>query len=430
MPVPRHGRASTSSTGSGPGEVAASALVVTDALDRLTRTVHDMHRAIARRGLARLLPAPVRAVQEAATATVYGLVRTGIAITGRAGALALDTAGPTRAATPFTTTPRGRHLAGVLDGAFGDHLADRHPALARPVRIRLTGADVEPDPTALARHYPAAGASVVVFLHGVIETEEWWTDPAAPGDDFASRLTRDLGCTGVQIRYPSGRRVSQNGADLAELLEELVTAWPRPVRRIALVGHSMGGLVARSALHQGTARGHTWPDRTRHLICLGTPLTGAPLERAANTLTWLLRRFDTSAPIAELLAARSAGIKDLRYGSIHEQDWRDTDPDALRRTAQPPPYRPPAAVRHSNLAATLARDPGPLGLWIGDLLVPTTSALAPVPPARTHRLGGLGHRDLLTHDAAYDRLLGWLRDQDAPDASPGGRPGSPGDRRW
>jgi hypothetical protein len=153
---------------------------------------------------------------------------------------------------------------------------------------------------------------------------------------------------------------------------------------------------------------------------MGTPLTGAPLERGANTLTWLLRRSDTSAPIADLLAMRSVGIKDLRHGSIHEQDWRDTDPDALYRTGEPRPYRPPAAVRHSNLAATLAHDPGPFGHWIGDLLVPTASALAPVPPARAQRLGGLGHRDLLTHDAVYAHLLDWLRSQDPSDATSGG----------
>ncbi len=401
-----------------PGEAAASALMVTDVLDRLTRTVHDMHRVIARRGVARLLPAPVRVAQEAATTVVYGLVRAGIAVTGGTTAAALDSAERTRTATPWSGTPRGRRLAGMLDGSFGDHLVRRHPVLAGPMRVRLAGADVETDPTALARHYPEAADSVVVFLHGVIETEEWWTDPAAVDGDFATRLTADLGCTCVQIRYISGRHVSDNGADLAELLEDLVTAWPRPVRQLALVGHSMGGLVARSALHQGTERGHTWPDRTRHLICLGSPLTGAPLERGANTLTWLLRRFDSSAPIAELLAARSAGIKDLRHGSIHELDWLGTDPDALQRVGGPRPYRPPAAVQHSNLAATLLRNPGPIGQWMGDLMVPTTSALAPTPPARTQRLGGLVHRDLLTDDAVYARLLDWLRSEIARGADP------------
>ena len=162
----------------------------------------------------------------------------------------------------------------------------------------------------------------MIFVHGVIETDEWWSgpararagDPTAIGEDFGTRLTRDLAST-VQIRYNSGRHVSHNGADLADLLDELVTAWPRPVRRLVLVGHSMGGLVARSALHQAFERGRTWPHRTRHLVCLGTPHTGAPLERGANALAWGLRQLDESAPFAALLAARSAGIKDMRHGA-------------------------------------------------------------------------------------------------------------------
>jgi hypothetical protein len=399
------------------GEVAASVEAVTDVLGHLTVTTHQVHRAIARRGLGGVLPMPVRSAQDAVTALVYGIVRAGIAVAGRAATLTVESLERTRTSQPWTGTPRGRRLAGILNGAVGDRLADRYPPLASRMRIRVDGADLEPDRAALARHYPAAATSVVVFVHGVIETDEWWNGPAraragnptAIGEDFGTRLTRDLACSTVQVRYNSGRHVSDNGADLADLLDELVTAWPRPVRRLALVGHSMGGLVARSALHQAFELGRAWPHQTRHLVCLGTPHTGAPLERGANALAWGLRQFDESAPVAALLAARSAGIKDMRHGSLHQQDWHGADPDALHRNTAPHPYQPPAGVRHSNLAATLSGNPGRLGHWIGDLLVPTRSALAPTPPARTHLIGGLRHGDLLTHDAVYAQLLSWLR---------------------
>jgi hypothetical protein len=402
-------------------EVTASVEAVTDTLDHLTVTTHQVHRAIARRALGRALPMPVRSTQDALTAAVYGIVRAGIAVAGLATTLALQSVEQTRTARPLTSTRRGRRLAGILNGAVGDRLADRYPPLASPMRIRVDGEDLTPDPAALARHYPTAATSIVVFIHGVIETDEWWSAPArtraddptaigiAIGEDFSTRLTRDLACSTVQVRYNSGRHVSDNGADLADLLDELVTAWPRPVRRLALVGHSMGGLVARSALHQAVQQHRAWPRHTRHLICLGTPHTGAPLERGTNALAWGLRQFDESAPIAALLAARSAGIKDLRHGSLHQQDWHGADPDALHRDRAPHPYQPPATVRHSNLAATLGRNPGRIGHWIGDLLVPTASALAPTPPARTHLIGGLRHADLLTHDTVYTQLLNWLR---------------------
>ena len=69
-------------------------------------------------------------------------------------------------------------------------------------------------------------------------------DPTAISEDFGARLTRDLGRSTVQIRYNSGRHVSENGADLADLLEWLVTAWPRPVRA-ARAGRSFHGRPGR-----------------------------------------------------------------------------------------------------------------------------------------------------------------------------------------
>jgi hypothetical protein len=398
-----------------PTEVGTSAEMITDLLDHLTLTTQQVHRAVARRGLGGVLPPPVRVVQDAVATTVYSLVRAGIAIAGTAAATALDSVGRTRTARPWTSTPRGRRMAGLLNGAVGDRLHDRYRPLASPMRIRVDGADVELDSAMLHRHYPAAAPMIVVFVHGVIETEEWWTGPArartgdrsAICEDIGSRLTRDLGSSSVHVRYNSGRHISDSGADLADLLDELITAWPVPVRELALVGHSMGGLVARSALHQAFVQGRAWPRLTRHVVCLGSPHTGAPLERAANTVTALLRRFDESAPIAALLAARSAGIKDLRYGSLHRQDWDGHDPDAVHRVV-PHPYRPPDGVEHGNVAATVVRAPGPLSPWGGDLLVPTASALAPLPPAHRCVLPGLTHRDLLTHDAVYMKLAGWL----------------------
>ncbi|MFC4948752.1 lipase family alpha/beta hydrolase [Pseudonocardia sp. GCM10023141] len=388
-------------------EVVATAALVTDVLDRVAATTHRMHSAIARSGWNRLLPRSVRVLQESVTTGIYELVRLGIRAVGGVAGVALGSAPRTRTARPWSGGPRGRHLAGLLDGAFGDRLAEHHPALVGPMRIRVDGVDVDPEPATLAARFPDAAASLVVFLHGVIETEEWWTG-ATPGGDFASRLRADLGCTSVLLRYNSGRHVSDNGRDLADLLDALVAAWPRPVERLALVGHSMGGLVARSAVHQAAMRGSAWPDRTHHLVCLGTPLLGAPLERGANTAAWALRQFDETAPLAALLAARSAGIKDLRHGSLQRDDWHGVDPDAVTRAGTALPYLPPGNVQHSNLAATVIRDPGPLGHWIGDLLVPSSSALAPAPSARTHRIGGLRHGGLLTDDAVYARLLAWL----------------------
>ncbi|MCV4600863.1 GPI inositol-deacylase, partial [Escherichia coli] len=83
--------------------------------------------------------------------------------------------------------------------------------------------------------------------HGLMETEHAWRLGGRP--TYGARLVDDIGATEVQIRYNTGRHISDNGATLARLLSEMVLLWPVPVTRISLVGHSMGGLVIRSACH-------------------------------------------------------------------------------------------------------------------------------------------------------------------------------------
>lgn len=376
----------------GPGESATAARAVAGAAGVLATVVQDTHRAIARRHpVLRLLPRPIRATQEAATSAIYLAVRGGIAAAGAVTAAVLDTAPRTRDARPWSGSVRGRRLAGMIDGAFGSHLdAVRYPGLSMPMSLRGQGTDIAVEVAALAGHHPAATGALLVLAHGLIETEEWWD--RATGDDLGVRLGRELGTTCVRVRYNSGQPVASSGAELDAVLDRLVAAWPVPVASIALVGHSMGGLVARSALRHAADHGHDWPRHVRHLVCLGTPHQGSPVERGAHAVARLLAGFDQTAPLAALLDLRSAGIKDLRTG------W--TGPDAA-----------PSTLRRGNIAATISRDPTSLlGRTLGDLLVQPTSALPPAPPARSHAVGGLGHRDLLVDDRVHAVVRDWLRE--------------------
>ena len=184
---------------------------------------------------------------------------------------------------------------------------------------------------------------VVVFLHGLGETEHAWGSPNY-GD-----LLDDV--TPVFIRFNTGRHISENGAALAALLDELVRDWPVEVERITLIGHSMGGLVARSACHHGGA----WTRHVRHVISLGTPHTGAPLEQAVHAMSAALHLAPETRPFARFLRRRSAGIRDLRRGSLVDADWRDQDPDALRAEACTEVPLLDGAT-HCFVSATITRD--------------------------------------------------------------------------
>jgi pimeloyl-ACP methyl ester carboxylesterase len=265
-----------------------------------------------------------------------------------------------------------------------------------------------------ARHEgpDAATPRLVVFVHGLCETDDAWSlfgDHPSYGD----RLSSELGYSPVYVRYNTGLHISDNGRRLSELLEELTDSWPVPVEEIVLVGHSMGGLVCRSAAHQG--EGARWTERLRHVFCLGTPHLGAPLEKAANVAGWALGRLPETRAFSKLVNGRSAGIKDLRFGSCSEADWCDCDPDEfLRDRCQDVPFLETAT--YYFIGATLSREPnGMLGRAMGDLLVRYPSASGagrrrriPFEIDNGLHVGGATHFHLLNHPAVYEQLRAWL----------------------
>jgi len=401
--------------GSAADEFGSAARLLTDSADGVTCTVQRMHRAISRRafGVAGPVASPVKAVHDGISDLVYGGVRTGIAAGGTVAVLLSRAAGTFRPRGALLESKAGQAATGVLNGAFGARAAIRGDLVPSHLTLRVAHRVVPLETAELAEHYPAASGRLVVFLHGLIETERWWfrrPDEDAPGArDFGARLTEDLGTSPVHLRYNTGRHISENGLELAGFLGELVDSWPVPVTEIVLIGHSMGGLVARSALHQ--AADAPWLPLVTRLVCLGVPHTGAPLERGANFAAWALRRFEESAPLGELLALRSSGVKDLRYGYLHEAQWTGADPDSVKRADEPIDTVIPAGVRQYFLTATLARaENSLLARGIGDLLVMPDSAGDLVQTADRHWIGGLNHFALMHRDEVYQAVLGWLRD--------------------
>ncbi|HEU5109253.1 MAG TPA: hypothetical protein VFT95_11980 [Micromonosporaceae bacterium] len=293
---------------------------------------------------------------------------------------------------------------GFAHGAFGERTYVRGDALPAAMSVRRGRRRIPTDRASLAAAFPAASGRLVIFVHGLVETERsWFRTPA--GRDFGGRLADDLACSPVYVRYRTGRHVTDNGHELAGLLSDLVGNWPVEVTEIILIGHSMGGLVARSALHHAHDLAHPWRSQVAGLVCLGTPHTGAPLERAVARTAALLGRSPLTGPLRRLLAVRSNGIQDLAKGYLHET--RGTDGQPFDRSGDPPPSPP---VRQLFVAATLSRSQHSIwGRLVGDLLVRPASAADPTHNADVRWLGGLHHFDLLGHDRVYDAILQWLR---------------------
>ena len=217
--------------------------------------------------------------------------------------------------------------------------------------------------------------------------------------------------------------VSDNGADLATVLESLVGAWPVRVRRLILIGHSMGGLVIRSACHAATLAGCRWPVLAGHVVTLGAPHHGAPLAKAVHAAAWAFRAVPETEPIAHILDSRSAGIRDLRLGALHEDDWRDEQSDAFADRRRDIPLL--SHCHYTFITATITVDPThPIGFALGDLLVRTESAsgrsrkrIVPVPPQSVRNVGGLSHFDLLDHPAVYEVMRGAIAEKSSSGAA-------------
>jgi pimeloyl-ACP methyl ester carboxylesterase len=390
-------------------DLRGAAQLTTEAVAGLTSLVEAMHARIA--SLPRRSSAAPDERTHGLTGLVYQTVRGVTHMAGSSVEALLGWLGPALVDDDAGALPHPEREAVVaaLNGLLGDHLAAHDNPLAITMAFRHAGRPLVLDRFAMRARLTNATPKALVLLHGLCMNDlQWQRD----GHDHGAALAREAGWTPVALHYNSGLSVSTNGRILAQQMERLLDAWPLPLERLAMVGHSMGGLVARSALHHGVLiqrGGLRWPGRVDDLICLGTPHLGAPLESAGQVIDGLLGATPYAAPLARIGRLRSAGINDLRHGNIVNGDA------AHRADSVPLPTRP----RCYALAGDLGPDGGSevKSQWIGDGLVPVPSALGQHrEPARRLAFGDdrqavvhrTGHLDLLSSAEVFTQLRRWL----------------------
>jgi len=370
-----------------------------DATLGLTRLVETMHHNILRH------PGPLGEATQAPTRGITGFVYKSIRGVTRLVGGGLDLALARLAPVLDRGVPSAQREAvlAALNGVLGDHLAESGNPLAIPMRLRRDGIALTPTRAGLKREIPAATGKVLLLAHGLCMNDLLWR---RHGHDHGAALAAH-GYTPVYLHYNSGLHVAANGLACAALIESLLQAWPVPVEEFTILAHSMGGLVARSALQQGAQAGHTWPPRLSRMIFLGTPHFGAPLERGGSWIDTLLDASPYTTAFARLGKIRSAGITDLRYGRI-------SDAAGSRRT-----IALPAGVQCFAAAASIAAQArqSAVSRIAGDGLVPVASALGEhadarrglAIPKRRQWVGyGMNHMDLLDRPAVFARIRRWL----------------------
>src|SRR5436853_591554 len=101
-----------------------------------------------------------------------------------------------------------------------------------------------------------------------------------------------------------------------------------PSRRDEMLG-ALNGLVGDLLVEQGhrlaiSMRLRVDGDTTGRLCVLGAPNRGATVEQLANAILSGINSvpLGVAQSLGRLVDRRSAGIKDLRHGSLVDEDWR------------------------------------------------------------------------------------------------------------
>lgn len=313
---------------------------------------------------------------------------------------------------------RARALAGwgasAVHGLLGDHLAAHLGGLALGMGLHHGGRALPLDAGRIARAYPWATSKICVLVHGLGCTEEIWSfaDPRRPGErtSYGELLHADLAYTPLYVRYNTGRSVAENGAALSELLSQLVAVYPGGVDEIALIGHSMGGLVIRSACHTDAVGAAAWTPLVRHAFYLGTPHDGAHLERLVSVAAGVLRAVPN--PITKLIGAifdlRSQGVKDLRDGSLLAPDVFDGPSPRGPHHSRAVPWL--AGARHYLIGGAIAGQTN----WMADALLgdglvtmPAARRVREIPGGQARVFDGVHHMSLARDYAVYEQIRGW-----------------------
>jgi pimeloyl-ACP methyl ester carboxylesterase len=362
-------------------------------------SARDTHDAVTRRvhGVLRLglgsAATPVETVHRGIAGAVYG----GLGFALRKGSTGLDRLAATGVGPRLEDGARGRFVSSAVNGLIGDGLLRERPHMAIPMAVRVGGRDVPASYDELAAAYPDATGRVVLFLHGLCENESYWNlHHERTGTTYGEALAA-TGWTPVYLRANTGLPIRENGVALAALLRDVVESWPVEVERIALVGHSMGGLIMRAALNVLALEGPAWTDRVTDVVTLGAPHRGAPIAWGIGHGSRLLGLLPETSAFGRILDKRSEGVRDLVNGYVDEL----------------PPLQ---EARYRLVAATVTESARhPVGSLVGDYLVRPRSAVGRdrqgrelFPDAETLHVGRTDHFGILNHPEVLAALKRWL----------------------
>ena len=286
----------------------------------------------------------------------------------------------------------------IINGVYGDQLLLTENELALGMRFFYQNQAID---SQLCSNLKSPSTKIMLFIHGLCMSHHCW---GSDNKNLSSTMAETLGFTPIYLNYNTGLCIADNGQELSIQLEKIVDSWPVSVSHITLVGHSMGGLVARSTRYYGEKNNCHWINLNKTMASIGTPHVGAPLEKVAYQLEKLMQLSPYAIPFIRLTKIRSQGIENLRHGEITATDNK---------------FVPlPINVDYFALAATLNKqEKFTAEKILGDGLVTPNSAFGQgqdsartllIPTENKWLTYELGHNEMLTDEGVYQQLEKWL----------------------
>ncbi len=382
----------------------------------ITDIVEAIHREVILRPLGHFNESYLYRWPRGFTGRIYGTIRQLMLMVGNNLASVLRVYKNYISHKPAQPLPDSvKKLVNVLNGVMGDHLVTHQNALAVPMKIYDKEGNTQ---------FDTLSGRIVILCHGLCMSHLSWQtqdDYIGLGDAIAESQPDT---TVLYLDYNTGRRISRSGRQFSQLLQNLVDDNPN-ISQIDLLGHSMGGLVSRSALFYAEQEHLDWIIRVGNLITLGSPHHGAVLERIGNHVQEIISKLPFAGSLAKLGDMRSAGIIDLRHGSIRDADW-----DTLEgRSVLPQDFRHPASlpsgIKTYFAASALIEThyESKVTSLLGDGLVSVSSALGEdedehslfVPDGHKAVFYGVSHLNLIHSRRVREQVVEWLLDNGLSD---------------
>tara|TARA_B110000285_G_C15100258_1_gene604576 strand:+ start:737 stop:1945 length:1209 start_codon:yes stop_codon:yes gene_type:complete len=342
--------------------------LLVDATIGITDLVEDMQKQIVHPSF--LPSTPIQKLITTIAGITYQNIRWGTLFIGKSLHKILEQLTP--AIGQIKASDKKEIILSVLNGVIGDYLEEKENPLKIEMQFRYRLKSILLDGKYLKETYPNVNGKILLMLHGSCMNDIQWTRKE---HNHGNIIAKELNKTPIYLNYNSGRHISTNGKNLNNCLEELVKNWPVPIEELVIIAHSMGGLVARSALYYGGQEQKNWTKHLKKMVFLGTPHHGSHVERKGNYLDIILEAIPYVKPFARLGKIRSAGVTDLRYGNLVDGDWQDND-RFERKTDQRQHIPLPKQIEFYSIAAVIGKKTTTVSAKIlGDTLVDVNSAL-------------------------------------------------------